>query len=106
MKRLEEEYSATGFEVMWIGIQDKPHKLKAFAEKLGIDRLGYDDRSLVARSYGITYGAGLVFIDAQGTVRKRVPKGIPEETIRKYIELIIKGPDKDKDPADLGATGS
>ena len=91
MKRLKKEYSKQGVEVLWVGIQDKPEKLKAFASALGIKRLGYDDRSQVARSYGITYGAGLLFIDAGGMVRKRVPTGISEAKMRQYIGLILKG---------------
>ena len=88
-----DEYSGTGLNILWVGIQDKPEKLKAFAGKLGIERLGYDDRSTVARSYGISYGAGLVFIDPQGIVKKRVTKGIPENALREYIELIVSGPE-------------
>ena len=93
MKRLGKEYAEQGLKVLWVGIQDKPEKLKAFASALGIQRLGYDESSEVARSYGITYGAGLLFIDSGGMVRKRVPTGISEDTIREYIEIIIREPE-------------
>ena len=89
MKRLQEKFKDQQLTPIWIGFQDRPDKLRKFADNLGIRPVGYDDRDKVARSYGVSYGAGVIFIDASGMVRKRVAKGFTEAALLEGVSLII-----------------
>ena len=51
--------------------------------------MGFDDGDLIARMYGITFGAGVVFIDAGGTVRGRFLGGFGEDELEREIAKII-----------------
>jgi cytochrome oxidase Cu insertion factor (SCO1/SenC/PrrC family) len=84
-----EEHAERNMTVKWIGFQDRPDKIKAYAEKLGIRPVGFDNRNEVARSYGVSYGAGVIFVDAEGMVRKRVAKGFTERQLREGLERIL-----------------
>jgi cytochrome oxidase Cu insertion factor (SCO1/SenC/PrrC family) len=96
VKRLQERYKEQGLTPVWIGFQDRPDKLRGFADNLGIRPVGYDDRDKVARSYGVSYGAGVIFIDASGIVRKRVAKGFTEAALLEGVALIINTSDISK----------
>lgn len=89
MKRLEDEFSKEGFTVLWVGFQDRADKIRSFAGKLGLVQVGFDPKSVVSRKFGVSYGAGLIFIDREGTVRSRINKGASEEAIRRGIEGIV-----------------
>lgn len=91
MKGLEQEYEREGLRVIWIGFQDKEHKIKEFIERHGIvSGVGYDRGDRVAQKYGIKYGAGLVFINKEGMVVKRVPKGFSEKDLKNALTLAFK----------------
>lgn len=92
MKRLTQQYAAEGLTAIWIGFQDRPDKIRGFAENLNIRPVGYDERDTVARYYGVSYGAGVIFIDATGTVRKRVAKGFTEAALREGVQAVIHPP--------------
>lgn len=90
MKGIEKEYEKEGLKVLWIGFQDKEQKIKEFMERHSINRgVGYDAGDAVSRRYGIKYGAGLVFINKEGVVVKRVPKGFSEDILKGVIESIL-----------------
>ncbi|MFC1769634.1 TlpA family protein disulfide reductase [Nitrospirota bacterium] len=93
VKRLQEKYKDHQLTPIWIGFQDRPDKLRKFADNLGIHPVGYDDRDKVARSYGVSYGAGVIFIDSSGMVRKRVAKGFTEASLLKGLARIINTTD-------------
>lgn len=88
MKRLEEEYKGKGLKVMWVGFQDREDKLRAFASKFGITELGFDEKNVLSKKLGVSYGAGLIFIDGEGMVRERVSKGLTEEEFKTAIGKI------------------
>lgn len=90
MKGVEKEYDKQGLKVIWIGFQDKEAKIKEFMERHGIFSVAYDRGDRVAEKYGIKYGAGLVFINKNGMVVKRVPKGFSEREIKSALELALK----------------
>jgi len=88
VKRAEDDYRAAGLKVIWMGFQDKKEKIAQFMSRHDIDSsVGYDKRDLISKKYGISYGAGLAMIDAEGIVRRRVPKGFSEKT---FIEALRK----------------
>lgn len=82
MKRLEEEYRNTGLKVIWIGFQDKKDNIINFISKHDVDSSTcYDTGDKISKEYGIKYGAGLVMINREGIVKKRIPKGFSEDTL-------------------------
>ncbi|GAB4541479.1 MAG: hypothetical protein Fur0020_10900 [Thermodesulfovibrionia bacterium] len=90
MKRLEDEYKDDGLKVVWLGFQDRRERIMDFMIKHGIESgVGYDERNLIANKYGIVYGAGLVVIDKDGIVQRKVPRGFTEDELIKAVEGVI-----------------
>lgn len=90
MKRVEDDYREAGLKVIWMGFQDRKEKIEQFMTRHDIDSgVGYDKRDLIAKKYGINYGAGVAMIDAEGIVRKRVPKGFSERTFMEALRKIL-----------------
>jgi predicted butyrate kinase (DUF1464 family) len=92
VKRVEEEYKEEGLKVIWIGFQDKKEKIMEFMVKHDIDSsVGFDKRNLISIKYGIAYGAGLVAIDKEGIVVKRIAKGFSENELIEALKPAIYG---------------
>ena len=90
MKRAEEEFEKEGFKVIWMGFQDGKDKIMNFMTKHDIDSsVGYDDRNMISSKYGIAYGAGLILIDKEGIVQKRIPKGFSEDELVEGLKKVI-----------------
>lgn len=90
MKGIEEQLARYGLKVIWIGFQDKKEKIIKFMEMHGVKSgVIYDDGNQIAKSYGIRYGAGLVVIDKEGTVKARVPKGFSERNLNEALNKVI-----------------
>ncbi len=90
MKRAEEEYKKEGLKVIWMGFQDEKSKIMEFMTKHDIDSsVGYDTNNLIASSYGVVYGAGLIAIDKEGIVQKRIPKGFSGDGLIETLETVI-----------------
>lgn len=90
MKRAEEEYKEEGLKVIWIGFQDKKEKIKEFMVKHDIDSsVGFDKRNLISVEYGIAYGAGLIAINKEGMVVKRIAKGFSEDDLMEALKPVI-----------------
>ncbi len=90
MKRAEEKYKEEGLKVIWIGFQDKLEKIKEFILKHGIDSsVGFDKRNLISIEYGIAYGAGLIAINKEGIVIKRIAKGFSEDELIELLKPVI-----------------
>ncbi len=102
MKRVEDEYKETGLKVVWLGFQDRRERIIDYMIKHGIESgVGYDERNLIASKYGIVYGAGLVVIDKEGIVQKKVPRGFTEDELIKAIgEVIYKTVNSSEDKGD------
>jgi hypothetical protein len=80
VKRAEDEHGEEGLKVIWMGFQDRKDKLKDFMIKHGIDSsVGFDERNQISGKYGIAYGAGLIAINKEGMVTKRIAKGFSEK---------------------------
>ncbi len=90
MKRAEEKYKEEGLKVIWIGFQDKKDKIMEFILKHGIDSsVGFDKRNLISIEYGIAYGAGLIAINKEGIVIKRIAKGFSEDELIELLKPVI-----------------
>jgi hypothetical protein len=89
VKRMADEHSDQEVTVIWIGFQDRPDKIQAYAEKLGIRPVGFDEHNNVARSYGVSYGAGVIFINREGTAKTRIAKGFTEAALREGLQSIL-----------------
>lgn len=90
MKGIEDQFSQYRLKVIWIGFQDKKEKIERFMELHGVKSgVVYDQGNLVAKEYGIRYGAGLVVVDPEGTVKARVPKGFSERNLDEALRKVI-----------------
>jgi hypothetical protein len=89
VKRMAEEHRDKHVSVIWIGFQDRPDKIRAFARNLGIRPVAFDEHNDIARSYGVSYGAGVVFINGAGIAKSRIAKGFTEAALRKALESIL-----------------
>ena len=73
-----------------IGIQDKKSNIVDYVKEKGLKwPIAFDEGDLVARIYGITFGAGVVFIDAGGVVRGRFLGGFGAEELEAEIDKIM-----------------
>jgi hypothetical protein len=75
--------------VLWVGHQDTVRKLTGYAEKNHIPDYLLDPDDGMSRKYRMTYGGGVVFIDRQGVVRQRVPKGFSPAALDAAIQKIV-----------------
>jgi len=75
--------------VLWVGHQDTIKKLTGYAEKNRIPDYLFDPDDGMSRKYRMTYGGGVVFVDRQGVVRQRVPKGFSPDSLESAIQKII-----------------
>ena len=92
MKRAEDHYKKEGLKIIWMGFQDTQEKIMEFMTKHDIDSsVGYDTRNLISSQYGIAYGAGLIAIDKEGIVQKKIPKGFSEDELIDSMKGIIYG---------------
>lgn len=86
MKRAGEE---KGIKIVWVGFQDKEDKIRAYARGHGLGPVGYDEKNRLSKQLGIRYGAGAVFIDRGGTVRKRIGRGFSEKDFQEGLDKIL-----------------
>ena len=90
MKRAEDKYRDAGLKVIWIGFQDKKEKIMEFMTKHDIDSsVGFDKNNLISINYGIAYGAGLIAINKEGIVIKRIPKGFSEDGLFEALKGVV-----------------
>ena len=91
VKRAEDEYARDGLKVIWMGFQDGKDKIINFMIKHDIESsVGYDFHNLISTKYGIAYGAGLIAIDREGIVRKKIPKGFSGRELIKSLKEVIR----------------
>ena len=92
MKRAEDVYQKDNLKIIWMGFQDAKEKIMEFMTKHDIDSsVGYDTRNIISSQYGIAYGAGLIAIDKEGIVQKKIPKGFSEDELIESLQVIIGG---------------
>ena len=90
MKRAEDEFAIENLKVIWMGFQDKKEKIMEFMTKHDIDSsVGFYERNDIANKYEVRYGAGIVMINSEGIVKKRINSGITEDRFIEAVNYII-----------------
>ena len=90
MKRAEAIFAKEKLKVLLVGFQDRQSKIREYAGKQGVmSDVGYDEKDLLARKFGIKYGAGVVIINAQGIVKKRLSKGFSGQALTDAIQKAL-----------------
>ncbi len=75
--------------MLWVGHQDTVRKLTSYAEKNRIPDYLHDFDDSMSKKYRMTYGGGVVFINRQGTVKQRIPKGFSPAGLEAAIQKIL-----------------
>jgi hypothetical protein len=87
--RAEKKYAKDGLRILWIAHQDRVDKLNAFAKKNGVPDYLYDPDDSQSIKFGMTYGGGIIFINREGVVKKRIPKGFSPQELEEEIKRIL-----------------
>ena len=92
MQRTYNRYKENGLMVIGLGFQDAKNALMKFARdmKMGDMPLVFDTESNAAAKYGISYGAGAVFINRNGIVTKRFIAGFNDKEFLEEVSMIIQ----------------
>ena len=92
MQRTYNRYKENGLMVIGLGFQDAKGALMKFANdmKIGDTPLVFDTASYAAAKYGISYGAGAVFINRKGIVTKRFIAGFNEKEFLEEVDKIVR----------------
>lgn len=79
------------FEVIGVGIQDSKDNIEEFSRELKMTwPVVFDDGNVISKSYGITYGAGMVFVGADGKVKARFVNAVDSKELNRSLKLIIR----------------
>lgn len=89
VKRAVETHSDKKLMVVWVTHQDRVEKLAQYARDNNVPDFVFDPDDSVSRKFGMTYGGGVVFINAEGIVKSRVPKGISSESLEVELSKIL-----------------
>ena len=89
VKRAEQIHSDKELMVVWVTHQDRVEKLSKYAADNNVPDFVFDPDDSVSRKFGMTYGGGVVFINADGIVKSRVPKGISAESLEEELKKIL-----------------
>jgi hypothetical protein len=82
-------YRDKGLQVVYIGHQDRVEKLAPYAKANRLPDYFFDPDDSVSARFGMTYGAGIVFVNSTGVVVSRIPKGISAETLKDELSRIL-----------------
>ncbi len=85
--------------MLWVGHQDITRKLTAFAEKNNIPDYLYDSDDGMSRKFRMTYGGGVVFINREGIVKTRIPKGFSPAGLEAALKKIFENPQENRQPS-------
>lgn len=75
--------------MLWVSHQDRVAKLNPFVKANGIPDYVFDPDDKMSRSFGMNYGGGIVFVNKEGIVKSRVPKGISPQRMEDEINKIL-----------------
>lgn len=78
--------------VVWVTHQDRVEKLVKYAADNNVSDFVFDPDDSVSRKFGMTYGGGVVFINPEGIVKSRVPKGISARSLEDELMKILEPP--------------
>ena len=75
--------------MLWVGHQDRPEKLTEYAKKNALPDYLFDGDESMSKKFRMTYGGGVVFIDRNGIVKMRVPKGFSPASLEAALKKIL-----------------
>ncbi len=75
--------------MLWVGHQDRIEKLSGYATRNSIPDYLFDGNDAMSRKFGMTYGGGVVFINREGVVKARVPKGFSASSLETALKKIL-----------------
>jgi len=92
VQRTYNRYKENGLMVIGLGFHDAKGALMKFAMDMKMDDtpLVFDTASHAAAKYGISYGAGAVFINRNGIVTKRFIAGFNEKEFLEEVDKIVR----------------
>lgn len=75
---------------MGIGFQDTKENIRSYVKEKKIPyTVVYDEGNMLASSYGLPYGAGMIFISKDGIVTGRFRSGFKEADFQKELIKIF-----------------
>jgi len=88
VKGVREKYKE--LTIVGIGIQDSEARIRNYVLANAIPwPMGFDRGNVISEAYGITYGAGMVFINKDGVVVERFLTGITEREFNETLDKIL-----------------
>ena len=76
--------------IVGIGIQDSEARIRNYVLDNAIPwPMGFDKGNVISEAYGITYGAGMVFINKDGVVVERFLTGVTEKKFNETLDKIL-----------------
>lgn len=73
-----------------VGFQDTRENIRNYVSEKKIPYpVAYDDGNKLAQSYGLPYGAGVIFISKESTVTGRFRSGFSEADFEKELKKIL-----------------
>lgn len=74
-----------------IGFQDTKENIRNYvAAKMLPYPVAYDGENKLAASYGLPYGAGMIFISREGLVTGRFRSGFTQPDFEKELKKVLK----------------
>lgn len=89
LRQAEEKHSGEGLKVYYIGHQDRLQNLVRYAKDNNVPDFLFDPDDSMSRKFGITYGAGVVFINRDAVVKSRIPRGISSSMVEAELQKIL-----------------
>jgi hypothetical protein len=89
VRAAQEKHRDRDLIVIWVTHQDRVEKLIEYARKNNVPDFVYDPDDSVSRKFGMTYGGGVVFVNPEGVVKSRVPKGISASSLAQELKKIL-----------------
>lgn len=73
-----------------IGFQDERENIRNYVKKNKLPYpVAFDDENKIASSYGLPYGAGVIFISKDGIVTGRFRSGFTEPDFEKELKRVL-----------------
>ena len=80
-----------GIPIIGIGFQDSEKNVIKFAEELTMPwPVVFDDGTKIGKTYGVSFGAGTVFIDKYGIISGMLVAGFTEEDMNGKIKPMVE----------------
>jgi len=89
LRQAASRHKDQGLMLIYIGHQDRVEKLTPYAKANGLPDYLFDPDDSVSRQFGMTYGGGIVFVNREGVVKSRIPKGISAEGMEAELKKIL-----------------